>query len=134
MGPDAVGTAMKFRLGVRLAAAALLLAAAPALGATPPAAPAGATLAGSPAQGRALYTYDKDGKGASKCEGPCLTSWPALTAGPDAEDKGSWTVFARPDGARQWAYKGKPVYGFYRDTPGAPAGGDNKVPGWHLLK
>jgi predicted lipoprotein with Yx(FWY)xxD motif len=113
--------------------AAALAVAAPAF-AAPPTAPAGATLAGDPARGRALYTYDKDSSGSSACLGPCVSSWPPLAAAAGAKAANDWSVISRSDGTQQWAYKGKPVYGFFRDTPNTPAGGDNKVPGWSLLK
>ena len=128
---------MKTALKSMFAAALLLAVATPVL-AAPPAAPADATLvingASTPAQGRPLYVYDKDGKDTSACLGPCTQSWPPLLAGADARPMGDWSVFSRTDGARQWAYKGMPAYGFYRDAPNAPAGGDNKVPSWRLLK
>jgi predicted lipoprotein with Yx(FWY)xxD motif len=124
---------MKTSMKTCFLAAGLMLAALPAWAAGP-SSPAGASLSGSPAAGRPLYTYDKDTAGTSACTGPCVASWPPLTADAQAKAAGEWTVIDRPDGGKQWAFKGKPVYGFFRDTPGAPAGGDNKVPGWHLLK
>lgn len=124
---------MKATLKTCLLAAGLMLAALPAWAAGP-SAPAGSSMSGSPAQGRPLYTYDKDSAETSACTGPCVSSWPPLMADGSARASGEWTVIDRPDGGKQWAYKGKPVYGFFRDTPGAAPGGDNKVPGWHLLK
>jgi predicted lipoprotein with Yx(FWY)xxD motif len=124
---------MKIALTSCLLAAALALAAGTAL-AAPPSAPSGSTLASEPAGRRPLYTYDKDGDGKSACVGPCVESWPPLLADGSAKPSGDWSLINRADGGRQWAFKGKPAYGFYRDVPGAPAGGDNKVPGWRLLK
>jgi predicted lipoprotein with Yx(FWY)xxD motif len=124
---------MKTALKTCLLAAGLILAAAPAFAAGP-SAPAGSTLASAPAQNRPLYTYDKDTAGTSACTGPCISSWPPLLGDAAAKPSGEWTLINRADGGRQWAFKGKPVYGFFRDVPGAPAGGDNKVPGWRLLK
>jgi predicted lipoprotein with Yx(FWY)xxD motif len=125
---------MKTLLKTCLLTAGLMLAASAAFAAGPPA-PQGASLSGSPAEGRPLYTYDKDPSGSSACNGPCLASWPPLMAdGGGKAPGGAWSVIDRPEGGKQWTYKGKPVYGFFRDTPGAPAGGDNKVPGWRLLK
>jgi predicted lipoprotein with Yx(FWY)xxD motif len=124
---------MKIALKICLLAASLSLAALPVLAATP-SAPAGSTLASVPGQGRPLYTYDKDSAGTSACAGPCVASWPPLMADGSAKASGDWSLIDRSDGGRQWAFKGKPVYGFFRDVAGAPAGGDNKVPGWHALK
>jgi predicted lipoprotein with Yx(FWY)xxD motif len=124
---------MKTALKTCLLTAGLMLAAAPAV-AAPPSAPAGSTIASAPSQGRPLYTYDKDSAGTSACAGPCVASWPPLMADASAKPSGDWSLVDRPDGGKQWAFKGKPVYGFFRDVPNAPAGGDNKVPGWHALK
>jgi len=88
----------------------------------------------SPATGRALYFYDKDEDGVSKCVGQCTTAWPPLTPAPGAQASGAWTIIDRPDGARQWAYKGRPVYVFYRDKPDALATGAQLIPGWRLAK
>jgi predicted lipoprotein with Yx(FWY)xxD motif len=116
------------------ATAALLLVAACA--STPPA-PARATdgvLTG--ANGMTLYTFDKDtaGSGKSVCNGPCATNWPPLAAGADAKASGDWSVISRDDGARQWAYKGKPLYFWAKDQkPGDRTGdGVNKV--WQLAR
>ena len=88
----------------------------------------------SPANGRALYFYDKDEEGVSKCVGQCTTAWPPLTPSADAQANGSWTIISRPDGSRQWAYKGRPVYVFYRDKADSIATGAQIIPGWHLAK
>ena len=88
----------------------------------------------SPANGRALYFYDKDEEGVSKCVGQCTTAWPPLTPAPGAQASGAWTIIDRPDGSRQWAYKGRPVYVFYRDKPDALATGAQLIPGWRLAK
>ncbi len=123
---------MKLRL---LAAAATLLIVT-ACATTPPA-PATATggvLVG--ANGMTLYTFDKDaaGSGKSLCNGPCATNWPPLAAAAGAMGSGDWTVITRDDGSRQWAYKGKPLYFWAKDSkPGDRTGdGFNKV--WQLAR
>jgi len=81
-----------------------------------------------------LYTFDRDtaGAGKSMCMGPCIGLWPALKAADDAKASGDWTIISRDDGAKQWAYKGKPLYFWSKDSkPGDRTGdGFNKV--WHL--
>lgn len=79
-----------------------------------------------------LYTFDKDEPGKSNCTDRCLAAWPALPAKAGAKPTGKWTVIARPDGASQWAFDGKPVYTFVRDTEGT-ATGDGMGGVWHLL-
>jgi len=74
--------------------------------------------------GKALYTFARDTTpGKSACNGGCATAWPPLAAAADAKDDGDWTVVTRDDGARMWAYKGKPLYTYVKDTAGAAATG-----------
>ncbi len=86
--------------------------------------------------GMSLYTFDRDvaGSGKSVCNGPCAANWPPLLAGADARASGDWSIVTRDDGARQWAYKGKPVYLWAKDTkPGDRTGqGVNNV--WQLAR
>jgi predicted lipoprotein with Yx(FWY)xxD motif len=86
------------------------------------------------AAGMTLYTFDKDEGGKSMCNGPCTANWPPLMAGADAKASGDWSIVTRDDGAKQWAYKGKPVYLWAKDTkPGDKTGdGFNNV--WHVVK
>jgi predicted lipoprotein with Yx(FWY)xxD motif len=79
-----------------------------------------------------LYTLDRDAPGKSTCNGGCATNWPPLMAAADAKDSGDWSVVTRDDGAKQWAYKGKPLYFWSKDVkPGDKTGdGFNKV--WHV--
>ena len=80
-----------------------------------------------------LYTYDGDGVSVSHCTEGCASAWPPLrvTIGKLGETVGDWTVIARDDGSRQWAYKGHPVYTRYHDLDE-----DAKslaAEGWHRL-
>jgi len=91
------------------------------------------------AKGMTLYTFDKDTTpDKSSCNGPCAVNWPPLAAGADAKAMGPWTVITRDDGSKQWAYKGKPLYTFVKDTAPGEAKGDNLGPNgthvWHLAK
>jgi len=83
-----------------------------------------------------LYTFDKDpaGGGKSVCNGPCATNWPPLAASSSDTGSGDFSVISRDDGARQWAYKGKPLYRWSKDQkPGDTTGdGFNKL--WHLAR
>ena len=87
--------------------------------------------------GMTLYTFDKDmaGNGKSVCNGPCVAIWPAFAAPADAKAAGGWSVVTRDDGARQWAYKGKPLYTFARDAKPGDRTGDgfnNNI--WHVAR
>ncbi|MBI1358792.1 MAG: hypothetical protein GC155_00745 [Alphaproteobacteria bacterium] len=82
--------------------------------------------------GKPLYTFAKDTMpGMSMCSGKCAAAWPPLAAAADAKNDGDWTVIAREDG-KQWAYKGKPLYTFARDSAGEPATGVSAA--WPLAK
>ena len=76
--------------------------------------------------GFTLYTFDLDPVGGiSTCTGDCLVSWPALYAAPNAVGFGDYTIVPRPEqnSARQWAYKGKPLYYYIGDdTPNVRVG------------
>jgi len=112
--------------------AALLAACASTPGA--PAKVADGVLTGP--NGMTLYTFDKDavGAGTSVCNGPCATNWPPVTAGADAKASGDWTIITRDDGAKQWAYKGKPVYLWSKDAKPGDMTGDNFNNVWHVVK
>lgn len=89
------------------------------------------------AVGKTLYVFDKDvpGSGKSVCNGPCAANWPAFTASADATMTGDYTVVTRDDGAKQWAFKGKPLYTFAKDAKPGDRSGDgfaNNI--WHIAR
>jgi predicted lipoprotein with Yx(FWY)xxD motif len=84
--------------------------------------------------GMTLYTFDKDAGGKSMCNGPCATNWPPLMAGGDAKASGDWSIVARDDGSKQWAYKGKPVYLWSKDQKPGDMTGDGFNGIWHVVK
>lgn len=118
----------RFLLAAALAALATLPVAAQSL-------PSGVAVSGGmlvDGRGMTLYTFDKDTPGKSVCNGPCLVNWPALAAPADAAAMGDWTVVSRDDGARQWAYKGKPLYTFIQDKKPGDMTGEGKGNVWHM--
>lgn len=87
------------------------------------------------AKGMSLYTFDKDSTGKSACNGLCAENWPPLMAAADAKASGDWSVVTRDDGKKMWAYKGKPLYTFKKDTKAGDVSGDGFLNGaWHLAK
>ena len=119
-------------LSIALVAAATLAACA----ATGPADPA-RTVDGvlvNPA-GMTLYTFDRDvgGSGKSVCNGQCAVNWPPLMASGDPPSA-AWQIVTRDDGSKQWAYQGKPLYTWIKDTkPGDKTGdGFNNV--WKIAR
>jgi predicted lipoprotein with Yx(FWY)xxD motif len=87
------------------------------------------------AKSMTLYTFDKDMGGKSMCNGPCAANWPALMAASGSAVSGDWTIVTRDDGTMQWAYKGKPLYTFAKDTKPGDIIGDGFLNGaWHIAK
>ncbi len=117
---------------VALLAAGAAFAAEPAT-ATPPAMKGGMLVT---AKGMTLYTFDKDTTpGKSVCNGPCATNWPPALVADGAKAGGDWTIITRDDGLKQWAYKGKPVYAFAKDSKPGDKTGDGFLNGaWHVAK
>ena len=86
------------------------------------------------AKGMTLYVFDKDTSGKSACNGPCATNWPPLMAPASAKTMGKYTVVTRDDGSRQWAYDGKPLYTWAKDTKPGDTTGDGVNNVWHVAK
>jgi predicted lipoprotein with Yx(FWY)xxD motif len=84
------------------------------------------------AKGMALYTFDRDTAGKSNCNGQCAQNWPPLIAVAGASAAGDWTIVTRDDGSRQWAYKGKPLYLWVKDTKPGEVTGDGVNNVWHV--
>lgn len=76
--------------------------------------------AGGPAlvdhRGHTLYFFDGDLKADRvTCAGPCINQWIPLPAAELANPVGDFQVISRPDGTKQWSYKGKPLYTYAAD-------------------
>ncbi|MDD9912690.1 MAG: hypothetical protein OXR68_07875 [Alphaproteobacteria bacterium] len=72
--------------------------------------------------GMTLYTFDNDPLGQSACTGNCANRWMPLAAKGRA-DSGEFTAITRPNGKKQWAYRGKPLYVWVMDMePGQITG------------
>lgn len=78
--------------------------------------------------GRTVYVFDKDTSGTSNCSGDCLAKWPPVPAGDgtpkfDGIDASLVSTITRPDGTKQLAVKGLPLYLFADDSkPGEAKG------------
>jgi predicted lipoprotein with Yx(FWY)xxD motif len=85
------------------------------------------------AKGMTLYVFDKDAAGKSNCNGPCAQNWPPLAVSADAKASGDWSIVARDDGGKMWAYKGKPLYTWKNDKAPGDTTGDGFANGlWHI--
>lgn len=77
-----------------------------------------------------LYTYDLDTPTRSACNEECSGKRrPVLVRTQGAKPMGDWTIVQRKDGYSQWAYRGRPVYTLFHDTPE----GDGEAGPWRLL-
>jgi predicted lipoprotein with Yx(FWY)xxD motif len=65
---------------------------------------------GPPALGRSF--------GTATCDANCAKTWRPYAAPPDALASGFWDIAARPDGTRQWVYKGFALYTYTADKTG----------------
>ena len=66
--------------------------------------------------------------------GGCAALWPPAMAAASDQPAGAYTIVMRDDGARQWAYKGKPVYTYQADQKPGDRAGDNFKDVWHIIK
>lgn len=107
-------------------------AAASAQGMSAPAMMKGGMMVGQ--DGMTLYTFDQDKDGKSMCNGGCAQNWPPLMADANAMPMGDWTIGTRDDGGKQWAYKGKPLYRWSKDTKPGDMTGDGVRNMWHVVK
>jgi predicted lipoprotein with Yx(FWY)xxD motif len=85
-------------------------------------------------KGMTVYTFDQDAanSGKSACVDGCLTNWPAVMA-PAGDLAAPYSAITRPDGTRQLAYKGKPLYTFVKDKKTGDKAGDNVKNMWHAV-
>lgn len=84
--------------------------------------------------GMSLYVFDKDSDGKSVCNGECAVKWPPLIAGASDIASGDYGIVQRDDGRRQWAYKGKPLYLWFKDQKPGDTSGDGVNNVWHIAK
>ena len=87
-------------------------------------------------KGMTLYVFDKDKEsGKSACYGACAKTWPVFA--PKASDpaaKAPLSVITRDDGTKQYAYKGKPLYYYEKDTKSGEATGEGRGKAWWVVK
>jgi predicted lipoprotein with Yx(FWY)xxD motif len=84
-------------------------------------------------RGMTLYTYERDTSSTSNCNGLCAATWTPMYAAADAIGTGDWSVIARGDGKKQWAYKGKPLYTYKNDAqPGDTSGNGRDNNAWRM--
>jgi predicted lipoprotein with Yx(FWY)xxD motif len=69
--------------------------------------------------GFTLYVFTADGMNVSNCTlstySGCSGVWPPLSAAANATASGDFSPITRPDGSKQWAYQGHPLYTYSGD-------------------
>jgi predicted lipoprotein with Yx(FWY)xxD motif len=96
----------------------------------------GAYLTGK--DGRTLYIFTPDSVNISTCVDGCAATWPPFTVGSGGAPKagtgvtGTLTTFARPDGTRQVAYNGSPLYYYAADTKAGDTTGQGVGGKWYV--
>lgn len=93
--------------------------------------------------GMTLYFYGKDPNGKSTCYGKCAKIWPPLLGNaatfhvaraPRGKINPEFTLVHRKNGSEQWAYQGKPLYLYSKDTQKGEASGNGVKGVWHVAK
>lgn len=73
------------------------------------------------------HTYlDAKAVGPQGCAGECARTWHPLQAPENARSAGFWEIAARPDGTRQWVFRGAHLYTFTGDQKPGDVFGNNR--------
>ena len=84
------------------------------------------------ALGKVIYTSDADTKpNMSACNTECTRTWEPVSAPRLGVPIGDFTVADRPDGMKQWAFKGKPLYTYAFDAKPGEVEGEGEGGKWH---
>ena len=81
-----------------------------------------------------LYIFDKDTPAISNCNGKCAVKWPPLMASSQSRPNGKFGIIMRADGSLQWAYRGMPLYTWFKDKAPGDTTGDGVKGVWHLAR
>ena len=82
-------------------------------------------------KGMTLYTFDKDSKDQSNCDGGCAAQWPPYMASKTPIVKANYGIVIRKDGSTQWSYNGKALYTWIGDTKKGDTTGNGIGGVWH---
>ena len=82
--------------------------------------------------GMTLYIFDRDvtANRTAMVNAPAIGFRSSPTV--DAKAAGDFTLVTRDDGRKQWAYKGKPLYTWSKDSKPGDATGDGVNSVWHI--
>ena len=80
-----------------------------------------------------LYTLDKDKPDGSACDETCSRTWLPITAPALAHPIGEWSITVRQNGARQWVFRGRPLYRSAQDVRSGDTAGHTPDKGWRAV-
>ena len=80
-----------------------------------------------------LYTLDKDKPDGSGCDESCSRDWLPITAPAMAHRFGEWSITLRSNGARQWVFRGRPLYRSAQDVRSGDIAGHTPDKGWRAV-
>lgn len=81
-----------------------------------------------------LYTFDKDSKGVSNCYDDCAAKWPPVFGDSDMKLPHGYSLISRNDDTMQVAYKGQPLYTWFKDENPGDMTGDGVKGVWHVAR
>ncbi|MES0884325.1 COG4315 family predicted lipoprotein [Roseibium sp. SCP14] len=81
-----------------------------------------------------LYTFDKDKNGVSNCYDACAEKWPPLLGEDGTTLTEFYSLVERKDGTWQVAYKGQPLYLWFKDEKPGDMTGDGVKGVWHTAR
>ena len=84
--------------------------------------------------GMTLYLYDKDTQGHSNCLTVCAKNWPPFAATAERLDQMGFSQILRPDGIKQLAHMGHPLYLSTKDSKPGDSNGNGYKNLWHAAR
>lgn len=89
------------------------------------------------ANGMTLYWFVKDTPGISSCNGECLKKWPLYyretVVDPANRLTADFSTIVRPDGQKQTAFRGYPLYYFFKDKVVGDTNGQAVKEIWYVI-
>jgi predicted lipoprotein with Yx(FWY)xxD motif len=90
--------------------------------------------------GKTLYFFSNDAQGVPTCKDGCAAIWPTFYVESDkltidgSLNAADFTTVTRPDGSKQTAYKGWPLYYYANDAVAGDTKGDDVAKIWFVAK
>lgn len=86
-------------------------------------------------RGFTLYTYSADSENTSTCTGGCAVAWPPYFVEENQiANNEKLAEINRPDGKKQWAYAGQPLYFYAADRAAGETKGEKVANVWFVVK